>query len=73
MAFIIDDLLLGIIRTVIALISLLVQISAGMIGIATRDAESMTAVVFLLIIFLYLLWFTPASLSDYVSIITPFK
>lgn len=71
MAFIIDDLIIGLFRAAIAFLSLLGQISAGVIGIATRDEQSMVAVIILIMIFLYLLWWTPDVLSAYNSIITP--
>lgn len=71
MAFIIDDVIIGLFRAAIAFISFLGQISAGIIAISTRDEQSMVAVIILVLIFLYLLWWMPSALSDYNSIITP--
>jgi hypothetical protein len=64
MAFIIDDFIIGIIRGAILFISLVSQIVAGVIGLATRDVPSMVLTLFVLLIFLWFLWWAPEKLPE---------
>ena len=71
MAFIIDDLIIGLFRTFLMALSFGSQIVSGVIAISTRDEQSMVAVIILILILLYMLWWMPSTLSEYNSFITP--
>lgn len=64
MALIIDDFFIGLIRGMIAFLSLVAQIAAGIIALATRDLQSMVVTIMALLVFLYLLWWAPTHLPD---------
>ena len=73
MAFIIDDLIMGLLKAAIALLSLIAQVTAGVIGIATRDEASMLMTVLALMVLLYFLWWEPQRLPDTYAYIIPVK
>ena len=73
MAFIIDDLIMGILKAFIALLSLIAQVTAGVISIATRDEASMMMTIIALMVLLYLLWWEPQRLPDTTFVIVPLK
>jgi len=64
MAFIIDDFIFGIIRGAIAFLSFVGQAMAGVIGLATRDIQSMVVAILALLIFLWMLWWAPSKLPE---------